>query len=408
MEINLNKLLLSLSYTLDFIEMDVLGVTSNHSKRVAYIANILAKQLNMNDEERFDLVACCILHDNGVTEYMLKEAIKTNSSKRKLVLENFKEHCIISEENLKEYPFLTDVTNVIKYHHETYNGKGFFKKQKNEIPLMSSLIFFGDHLDNVFNLKDTNYNKIENIDKYVRGHSGKLFSPEIVDSYFNVSSKPCFWLDLKDEFISDAIRRNIPNIKMKKSWKQIEKITKIFSLIIDKKSTFTLRHSQGLADKIETMGKYYDKDEIEILKLKIAANLHDLGKLAVSNDIIDKQSKLNEKEVYLVKQHTYYSRISLSNLVGFEDITEWACNHHEKLDGSGYPFGLKAEDLDFNSRLMTCLDIYQALMEERPYRKGLSHGQSMEILKDMANQGLIDNKIVEDIDIVHCNDSLTL
>lgn len=408
MEINLNKLLLSLSYTLDFVEMDVLGVTSNHSKRVAYIANILAMQLNMNHKERFDLVACCILHDNGVTEYMLKEAIKANSSKRKLVLENFKEHCIISEENLKDYPFLTDVTDVIKYHHETYNGKGFFKKQKDEIPLMSSLIYFGDHLDNVFNLKETNYSKIRNIDNYVKGHSGKLFSPEIVNAYLDIRNKPCFWLDLKDEFIYDAIRRTIPNIKMEKSWKQIEKITRIFSMIIDKKSSFTLRHSRGLADKVETMGRYYGKDEIEILKLKIAANLHDLGKLAISNNIIDKEAKLDEEELYLVRQHTYYSRISLSSLIGFEDITEWACNHHEKLDGSGYPFGLKAEDLDFNSRLMTCLDIYQALMEERPYRKGLSHERSIAILEDMVKEELIDKKIVEDIDNVYCNDSLAL
>ncbi|WP_273322449.1 HD-GYP domain-containing protein [Vallitalea guaymasensis] len=400
MEINLNKLLLSLSYTLDFVEMDILGVSSNHSKRVAYIANTLGKQLNMDEKERFDLVACCVLHDNGVTEYMLKEAATTKTSKRKLVLENVKEHCIIGEENVADYPFLTDVTNVIKYHHETYNGKGFFAKEKDEIPLMSQLIFFGDRLDNVFNLNNTDYPKICKINKYVKEQSGKLFSPIIVDTFLEVSDKTSFWLDLNDDFIYNGITRTIPNINMTMSWEELEQVTKIFSLVIDNKSAFTLRHSQGLAAKAETMGKYYKKDNIEILKLKIAANLHDLGKLAISNDIIDKNGKLDETEFYLIKQHTYYSRISLSNIDEFKDITEWACNHHEKLDGSGYPFGLTGDKLDFNSRLIMCLDIYQALMEERPYRKGLTHEKSMSILRDMVTEGLIDGGIVEDIDVV--------
>ncbi|GMQ57573.1 HD-GYP domain-containing protein [Vallitalea sediminicola] len=400
MEINLNKLLLSLSYTLDFVEMDILGVTSNHSKRVAYIANIIGKQLNMKDEERFDLVACCVLHDNGVTEYMLKETAGIKRSKRKKMLENVKEHCTIGEENVADYPFLTDVTNVIKYHHETYDGKGFFGKKMDEIPLMSQLIFFGDRLDNVFNLNNTDYTKMCKINEYVKEQSGKLFSPMIVEAFFEVSKKSSFWLDLNDNFICKAISRTISNINMTMSWEELEQVTKIFSLIIDNKSAFTLRHSQGLAAKAETMGKYYKKDNIEIMKLKIASNLHDLGKLAISNEIIDKQGKLDEREFYIVKQHTYYSRISLSNLVGFEDITEWACNHHEKLDGSGYPFGLTGDKLDFNSRLIMCLDIYQALMEERPYRKGLTHEKSMSILRGMVADGLIDGGIVEDIDTV--------
>ncbi|MCT4688539.1 HD-GYP domain-containing protein [Vallitalea sp.] len=400
MEINLNKLLLSLSYTLDFVEMDILGVTSNHSKRVAYIANTIGERLNMNKKERFDLVACCVLHDNGVTEYMLKEAAITNTNKRKLVLENVKEHCIIGEENVTDYPFLTDVTNVIKYHHETYNGKGFFGKEKDEIPLMSQLIFLGDRLDNVFNLNNTDYPKICKINKYVKEQSGKLFSPIIVDTFLEVSKKSSFWLDLNNDFICNAISRTTPNINMTMSWEELEQVTKIFSLVIDNKSAFTLRHSQGLATKTETLGKYYKKDNIEILKLKIAANLHDLGKLAISNDIIDKNGKLDETEFYLIKQHSYFSRISLSSIDEFKDITEWACNHHEKLDGSGYPFGLTGDKLDFNSRLIMCLDIYQALMEERPYRKGLTHEKSMSILRNMVADGLIDGGIVDDIDIV--------
>ena len=87
----------------------------------------------------------------------------------------------------------------------------------------------------------------------------------------------------------------------------------------------------------------------------------------------------------------------MQDINGFEEITKWVAHHHEKLDGSGYPEGLKAKDLDFNSRLIACLDIYQALREERPYRKSMDHHNAMEILKSMADGGQLDISIVGDI-----------
>ena len=90
----------------------------------------------------------------------------------------------------------------------------------------------------------------------------------------------------------------------------------------------------------------------------------------------------------------------MASLKGFDDITEWASNHHEKLDGSGYPYGFDRDRLDFNSRMMGCLDIYQALREDRPYRKGMTHDRTMGILRDMVADGLIEGSIVEDIDHV--------
>lgn len=136
------------------------------------------------------------------------------------------------------------------------------------------------------------------------------------------------------------------------------------------------------------------------MKLIIAADLHDLGKLAISNDILDCPRKLTDEEFELVKKHVYYTRIALQEIKGFEDITEWASNHHKKLNGKGYPFGKTEKDLDFNSRLMACLDIYQALTEERPYREGLIHKEAMKILYEMCSRGFIDGNITEDIDRV--------
>jgi HD-GYP domain-containing protein (c-di-GMP phosphodiesterase class II) len=116
--------------------------------------------------------------------------------------------------------------------------------------------------------------------------------------------------------------------------------------------------------------------------------------------ILDSPNKLTSAEFEIVKKHSYYTRQALQEISGFEDITEWASNHHEKLNGQGYPFGKTAEALDFNSRLIACLDIYEALTEERPYRRALNHTEAMDILNNMREEGFIDSKITRGIDNV--------
>ena len=100
----------------------------------------------------------------------------------------------------------------------------------------------------------------------------------------------------------------------------------------------------------------------------------------------------------IIKDHVRGTYELLKDIEGFEEICNWASNHHEKLDGSGYCFGKKADELDFISRLIACTDIYQAISEERPYHPARSHEDTMVILKDMAGKGFIDSDIVNDFD----------
>lgn len=206
-------------------------------------------------------------------------------------------------------------------------------------------------------------------------------------------------MNLKNDFVSTALQREIPEHSLELSFEEIHNITNVLSKIIDSKSSYTQRHSQGLSEKAAIMSDFYGLEQEEKMKLIIAADLHDIGKLTVPNDILDKPDKLSDEEFCIIKKHTYYTRLALQEIKGFEEITEWASNHHEKLNGKGYPFSKMAEDIDFNSRLMACLDIYQALTEERPYRKELSHEKAMEILSDMMRAGFIDTKITNDIEL---------
>lgn len=389
MKFSLNRFLMAVSLVLDFVEIDIRGRSTNHSKRVAYAALRIAEKMKFKDEDLYDVVSLAILHDNGICE-----ASNLNDEEYKI------EHCTIGENNIVNYPFLKKRVNVIKYHHEAYDGSGFFGLKDSEIPMISQIIFFTDYLENKFELDKIDANSRKEICDFVKHMSGKIFNPEICSLFLEILNNESFILDLKNDFINMALDSQMNEFYLDLSLEEILKVTDIFSRIIDSKSKFTREHSRGIAEKASIMADYYKYDIEQKTKLVIAANLHDLGKLAIPNSILDSPKKLTEDEFYMIKSHTYYTRAALSQIDGFKDITEWASNHHEKLNGAGYPYGKKGDELDFNSRLMGCIDIYQALTEERPYRKPLKHATVMNIMNDMVQGGYIDGSIVSDINFV--------
>jgi HD-GYP domain-containing protein (c-di-GMP phosphodiesterase class II) len=222
----------------------------------------------------------------------------------------------------------------------------------------------------------------------------------MVTAFLNAAKDRKFWENLDNEHVGNALKEGTPQYSMELPVEEIRKITGVFSKIIDSKSKYTQKHSSDLSKKAEAMADYYNMEKEEKIKLMIAADLHDIGKLAVPNSILDSPNKLTSEEFEIIKKHSYYTRLALQEIKGFEDITEWASNHHEKLNGQGYPFGKTAKELDFNSRLIACLDIYEALTEERPYRRPLNHTEAMDILNNMKDEGLIDAGITRDIDLV--------
>lgn len=399
---NLNQFLRALSFALDFVEIDILGVTSNHGKRTAYISLRIAKELGFSKEELHDISALGILHDNGVSEKVLHDKYLSDISVKANSVERVLEHCIISEENISEYPFLTEIKskNILKYHHENYNGTGFFKLKGDEIPLMSTIIHLADIIDVSFRLEENKKELQNEVLGFVNRQINKMFCPQVVAAFNSVGIDKSFWENLKNERVGHALVEETPTYSMDLPIEEVAKVTGVFSKIIDSKSHFTRRHSRDLSVKAAIMADYYNMEHEEKMKFVIAANLHDIGKLAVPNEILDSNQNLDDYQFEVIKKHPMYTRLALQEIDGFEDITEWAANHHEKLNGRGYPFGKTAEELDFNSRLMGCLDIYEALTEERPYRKTLSHKAAMDILNKMKWDGFIDAKITEDIDTV--------
>ena len=124
------------------------------------------------------------------------------------------------------------------------------------------------------------------------------------------------------------------------------------------------------------------------MMMKIAGNLHDLGKLAMPLEILEKPGKLSADERAVINSHSYYTFKILSRFRDLDSIRRWAAFHHERIDGSGYPFKLDGEDLDSGSRIVAAADVFTALKENRPYRAGMSSKDALAILKEMSGTAL--------------------
>ncbi len=178
------------------------------------------------------------------------------------------------------------------------------------------------------------------------------------------------------------------------SHQELLQVSEMFARIIDGKSPFTHRHSRLVSQIALYLAGKMGFNQKELQDMKVAGLLHDLGKLTVPDEILEKPGKLSQYEFNIMKQHTYYTFQILNLIEGFESINQWASFHHEKLNGSGYPFHLNANDLSPGARIMAVSDIYSALVENRPYRRGLERNDIFKIMGNQVKEEAIDEEIV--------------
>ena len=368
------------SYALDCIEAELVNVKNKHGKRVAYISVCMAKYCAIQGDALQDLAICALLHDNALTQYISEEVQKYPDTDIKNDLSENK----------------TDISNVILYHHEHADGTGPFRKKWHEIPLFSRIIHLADIVDIIGNSIESADHRWDFICQYLSQNKDRLFDSECVNAFQKGFTKESF-MCLRDDSFETKLWEIVPREKQFFDWETCKNVADFFAKIVDYKSSFTSRHSIGVAEKASLLARYMGYDSIIVQKMYLAGALHDIGKMAVGNEILEKPDKLTDDEFSKMKNHAGYTYLILSEVNDFEDIRDWAAFHHEKLNGKGYPFEKTADELNEPERMMACVDIYQALTEDRPYKKGLSHEKTCDILDDMSQKGFIDSDISKTI-----------
>ena len=401
MKLDVLGLLGACSYALDCVEAELVHVTYKHAKRVAYMSVCMAEKMGVSDDALRDLAACALLHDNALTQYINEEFYSDISnidtlkvSSDDITPRQLGMHCIYGEKNLEKYPFKTGVKDVILYHHEEADGSGPFEKKWTEVPLFARIIHFSDMLDAFCKAQKFDEDVFNKAVHFIEKNKDKRFDSEVTKMFFDAFDKDEF-SRLGDEHIEEYFWEKVPCEKSFYSFNVLKDLADLFAKIIDYKSEFTSRHSLGVARTASKISEIMGYDKVICDKMYLAGTLHDVGKIAIGNEILEKPARLTDEEFAKMKNHAGYTYMILSKVDGFEEIRDIAAFHHERLDGSGYPFGKMADELTTLQRIMACADIYQALTEKRPYKDGMNHDKACEILKDMADKNWIDKNITE-------------
>jgi putative nucleotidyltransferase with HDIG domain len=363
--ISLSEVISALSFAIDLTD----GAVHGHALRSCLLGMRIADEVQLTAEETSSLYYALLLKDIG-NEEMIGLRCDRGSS-------------IVSK--LGMGPMAAEAVRSLEEH---WDGTGYPKRARGKrIPLLARVCAVAQHLD-VFSMGRSPAVAIETLEQW----SGTWFDPEIVQGALSLDRRGALWTHCTatdaHEMTRAAVLNLDPRQKQRLDDRQIDRICEAFADVVDSKSHFTFRHSMGVAELARGIAKNLGLPADRVRLVRRAALLHDIGKLSVANTILDKKTRLTDAEWKVVEQHPGLTRRILEQIGPFREIAIVAGEHHEKLDGSGYPNRLMAADLSIEARIIAVADVYGALSEDRPYRAGLRYEEILPIMRALAPRKL--------------------
>ena len=373
------------------LELTVNGMSTHHW-RTALIADCIAKELKLEEIERQEVVYAALIHDIGaVSNWEERKLLRTMDDSKRIYL-----HAEEGYELLLLSKRFEKLAKPIRYHHDNWCGGNPSGLAGDKIPLASRIIHLADRIEVSIYPGTYIFDQKNKILDYVDEKSGTAFDPNLVDAFNQCAKSEAFWLDLINPNYKEVFFSSLDVYgSISYTLGDVTEIADIFSIIIDKTSRYTAKHSRGVAEVAAYLAKKAGFSPFEVKEMRIAGLLHDLGKLAIPNEILEKPEKLTEEEYLLIKQHTYYTYRILQGIDNFEKIAQWAAYHHETLDGTGYPFRISEDSLSLGSKILAVADVFTALTEDRPYRESLSEEKVKDIMGKMAKYRRLDKQIID-------------
>jgi HD-GYP domain-containing protein (c-di-GMP phosphodiesterase class II) len=215
-----------------------------------------------------------------------------------------------------------------------------------------------------------------------RRRAGSWFDPELVAALEAEARAPGFWETLAGDDVADAVEALEPvhrSVRFDDDY--LDAIAAAYGEVVDAKSPFTAGHSARVGHYADCVARELGLPDERRRWLRRAALLHDVGKLGVSNAILDKPGRLDADEWVAVKMHAVYSEEILARIPPFVALARVAAAHHERLDGTGYPRGVAAADIALETRVITVADIFDAISAERPYHAPTPVERTLDIMR---------------------------
>lgn len=388
LNIDLRQMIIAIETAVSMVGMN----DTNHGKRVGYIASQIGHRLGFSSDDTQYAFELGMLHDCGVSTEQMHSSLVNHFDWKDVHI-----HCEIGYRLLRDFAPLAKYATPILHHHTHWSelaNRGLSPRDAR----MANLVFLADRID-VLSSSHYKYDILlarYDIVRSITNYSGSFFDPELIDAFLSIERSEAFWIALEDRHIT-RYAWDMGNLASNQllTLPQIRQLSLILSYIVDQKSPFTAEHSIRVADVAKFLASRYGFSEDQCTKVEIAALLHDLGKLHTPDDILEKAGPLNDVERSIMNQHSYETYEILRHIHGLNDIALWAAYHHEGLNGIGYPFHPSARDLSTEARIIAVADIFQALVQDRPYRLGMELSSIVKILDQQVANGQLDKEIVE-------------
>jgi putative nucleotidyltransferase with HDIG domain len=424
--ISLSDVLSALSYALDLTE----GQTPGHTNRTCVIGMRLGEEIGLTSEQRTALYFALLLKDAGCSSNAAKMAALFGSDDQ-VVKQRMKfvdwhrpvelalrtaQLCGIGQstaDRVKHFlgiargdnvtrdimqircergadiaiglGFPDDTAAAIRALDEHWCGLGHPKGMRGEeIPVLARIANIAQTVD-AFLMAGG----VDESLRVVRARRGRWFDPRLATLVLGWKNDTTFWRELTGPAVRERVLALEPGAHVRQvDADGLDAIARSFAEIIDAKSPYTARHSFNVASYARSIAAQLGYSAAEQRRIHRAGLLHDIGKLGISNRILDKPGRLDDTERTAVERHPQFTWEILQRVDAFSDFAWLAAVHHEKLDGSGYPWGLSADQLDEPSRILAVADIYEALSADRPYRAGLPRADALGILRKEAGTKL--------------------
>jgi HD-GYP domain-containing protein (c-di-GMP phosphodiesterase class II) len=427
-ELKLSELIASLSYALDITE----GQPPGHCVRACWIGMHIGRQAGMLDEQLWELYYTLLLKDLGcssnaaricelyltddldfkrdyktvgdslpqVLGFVLKHTgLKAGLAERfrsvmtilrdgpEIARELVATRCQRGADIARLLRFPEGVAEGIYSLDEHFNGNGKPARLAGEaIPLYSRIALLAQVID-VFHTESGREGAL----KEARARAGQWFDPRLVQAFEQVAQSGAFWSTLAGQQIDEAVTALQPAGAGRQHALDddyLDDIAIAFGQVVDAKSPYTSGHSARVALYTDMIGEALGLSMERRRWLKRGALLHDVGKLGVSNSVLDKAGALDRAEWDAVKLHAGFTETILGRIGAFRELAAIAGAHHERLDGSGYPRGLAADEIRIETRIITTADIFDAITAARPYRGAVPIPQALEMMRKTVGTAL--------------------
>lgn len=420
-QITLSELLGALSHALDLTE----GQPAGHCVRCSHIGVEIGREIGLGEDEIAELYYTLLLKDLGcssnaarICELYLTDdlsfkqdfkfidgslpqalrfvlahtGLKAGLAERfraivnifqnggEIARELIETRCHRGADIARKMRFAQPVAEGIKNLDEHWDGGGKpLGVRGTAIPIYSRIALLAQVID-VFHIS----NGPDAALREANNRSATWFDPDLVAAFERVAARPMFWNMLHTVGGQEATSPQTPekaSIPIDEDY--LDDIAAAFAQVVDSKSPYTSGHSERVTLFTDMIAEQLDFSAEQRRWLKRAALLHDIGKLGVSNAILDKPSKLDDSEWEIMRMHSAHSEAILSRIGAFSRLAPIAGAHHERLDGKGYPMGLSGDQICLETRIITTADIFDALTADRPYRAAMPITKALAIMSNM-------------------------